>query len=270
MYAAVLGALLIGLSLGLLGAGGSILTVPVLVYVLGHEGKAAIAESLAIVGSIALLATLPYARQGLVVWRNVVFFGLPGMAGSYGGAWLSQFLRSGVQLTLFALVMLAAAWTMFRPPGRPHDAAFSSRPAAPHAAWKIVLQGLAVGLLTGLLGVGGGFLVVPALVVLGGLPMRAAVATSLPIIALNALTGLLKYLAVLPSAKAAVGWSTVALFVLVGAAGTLAGNLLSARIDQTWLRRGFAMLLVGIGALVLIQEVPRVLRESPAAAVPPR
>ena len=113
----VVGAILIGLTLGLLGSGGSILTVPVLVYLLGHQDKVAIAESLAIVGGIALAGMIPYARARLIDWRSVVLFGLPGMAGTYGGAWLARFVSGPAQLTLFAGVMLIAAWMMMRRPG---------------------------------------------------------------------------------------------------------------------------------------------------------
>ncbi|MGD9855340.1 MAG: TSUP family transporter, partial [Planctomycetaceae bacterium] len=104
---AIAGALLIGLTLGLLGSGGSILTVPVLVYLLGHQDKVAIAESLAIVGTIALSGMLPYAGAKQVDWRSVLFFGLPGMAGTYAGVWLAHYISGTAQLTLFGGVMLA-------------------------------------------------------------------------------------------------------------------------------------------------------------------
>ena len=112
---ALVGALLIGLSLGLLGSGGSILTVPVLVYLLGEPPKQAIAESLLIVGGIALLGAVPYALRGLVDFRNVLFFGLPGMAGTYLGAWLSRFVSGQVQLLTFALFLLLAAYFLAGP-----------------------------------------------------------------------------------------------------------------------------------------------------------
>ena len=102
------GAIAIGLSLGLLGSGGSILTVPVLVYLVGQEEKVAIASSLAIVCLIAIAGVLPYLRKGLVDWRNVLLFGLPGMAGTYAGAWSSVFVTGAVQLAAFAVVMLSA------------------------------------------------------------------------------------------------------------------------------------------------------------------
>jgi len=112
MLLAWMGAILIGLALGMLGSGGSILTVPILVYLVGEPDKLAIAESLAIVGLIALVGAVPYALKGLIDWRNVLFFGLPGMAGTYLGAYLSQWLPGVWQLGLFALVMLLASYTL--------------------------------------------------------------------------------------------------------------------------------------------------------------
>ncbi|WP_156303167.1 sulfite exporter TauE/SafE family protein, partial [Thermus aquaticus] len=154
---------------------------PVLVYLLGEHPKQAIAESLLVVGGIALLGAIPFALRGLVDWRNILFFGLPGMAGTYLGAWLSQFVSGQVQLLTFALVMILAAYFMARPT--------PLRPTQKRQAWKIVLEGTAVGALTGFVGVGGGFLIVPALVLLGGLPMHLAVGTSLLIIALKSFAG---------------------------------------------------------------------------------
>ena len=119
MSAAVLvwpGAIAIGVSLGLLGSGGSILTVPVLVYLLGQDEKVAIAGSLAIVGTIALVGSLQYLRSRLIDYRAVALFGIPGMAGTYLGAWSATFVSGIMQLALFALVMLLAAWFMLRPP----------------------------------------------------------------------------------------------------------------------------------------------------------
>jgi len=247
MTLALLGALLIGLSLGLLGSGGSILTVPVLVYLLGEPPKQAIAESLLIVGGIALLGAIPYALRGLVSWRNVLFFGLPGMAGTYLGAWLSQFVSGQVQLLTFALVMLLAAYFMARPA--------PLRPTQKRQAWKIVLEGTAVGALTGFVGVGGGFLIVPALVLLGGLPMHLAVGTSLLIIALKSLAGFYKYLHLLPALGLSVNFANAGLFVLVGTLGGLLGGRLAVRLPQESLKRGFALFLVVMGVYIVAQNL---------------
>lgn len=268
----VLGALIIGLTLGLMGSGGSILTVPVLVYLLGHQDKAAIAESLAIVGAIALAGMIPYARAGLVDWRSVLFFGIPGMLGTYAGAWLAHFVPGPIQLSLFALVMLLAAWSMLR--SRKHkpaevDAAAGQAGGAgdvspeagggrPKAVWLIAVEGILVGILTGLVGVGGGFLVVPALVVLGKLPMRVAVGTSLVVIALKSFSGFAKYLDVLSSVQQQIDWPIVAAFVAIGIVGSLVGQLLAARMNQLVLQRVFALFLVGMGLFVLSMEAPKV------------
>ena len=245
-----IGALSIGLSLGLLGSGGSILTVPVLVFLIGEGEKVAIAESLAIVGGIALAGSLPYARRRLVDWRSVALFGIPGMVGSYLGAAVSSYLSGNTQLALFGFIMLAAAALMFRPPRGP-DVLESAR----RVAWKIAVDGLIVGVVTGLVGVGGGFLIVPALVLLGGLEMHRAVGTSLTIIALKSVTGFVKYLDVLADLDLAVDWRLIAIFITVGTAGSLIGNWLASRTPQQQLRRAFAVFLIVMGVFVLYTNI---------------
>ncbi len=247
---ALLGALAIGITLGLLGSGGSILTVPVLVFLLDQSEKTAIAGSLAIVGSIAFIAALPYMRQRLVEWRSVLLFGLPSMLGTVAGAWAAQFVSGAVQLFVFALVMLVASFTMFR-----------TAPAArggtdPRARWKEMADGLGVGMLTGLVGVGGGFLIVPALVLLGGLAMSRAVATSLVIIALNSAIGFWKHshAGVVP-----LDPQLIALFIAVGAAGSLVGSRLGAKLPQATLKRGFALFLIPMAAFIIWRTLPRIL-----------
>ena len=248
-----LGALAIGLVLGLLGSGGSILTVPVLVYLVGEPQKAAIAESLAIVGAIAAVGAVPYALQRLVDGRSVLYFGVPGIVGTYGGAALAAYVPGAAQLVLFAGVMLLAAFLMSRP--RPEGAA----PRPRQAAWKIAAEGLGVGVLTGLVGVGGGFLIVPALVLLGGLSMHLAVGTSLVIIAVKSAAGFWKYLDVLAAEGLAVDWGLIGAFAAVGVVGSLVGHRVSARVPQAALKRAFAVFLVAMGAFILWQEVPAVL-----------
>ncbi len=255
MIFAIGGAIVVGLSLGVFGSGGSILTVPVLVYLLHHEDKAAIAESLGIVGSIALLSALPYAKGRLVDWRAVLLFGVPGMAGTYAGAWLAAFVAGYVQLLVFAGVMLLAAGMMWRRPGAGGPGGEDGAGAHPkRAAIKIVPEGLGVGVLTGFVGVGGGFLIVPALVLLGGLSMRRAVGTSLVIIAMKSATGFWKYLGVLEDLGASVDWRTVGLFVVFGAAGSAGGKAINAKVDQASLRRGFAVFLVAMALFIVGRE----------------
>jgi len=159
---ALLGAALVGISLGLLGSGGSILTVPILVYLLGHEEKAAIAEALAIVGLISLAGAARAALRGMVDWRRVLLFGGPGMAGAVLGGLLARWVPGAAQVAMLGAIMLIAAYMMARRKDR-------ERPVErPTPALLIILQGLGVGMITGLVGVGGGFLIVPALALLGG------------------------------------------------------------------------------------------------------
>jgi uncharacterized membrane protein YfcA len=136
------GAIAIGLSLGLLGSGGSILTVPVLVFLIGQDEKTAIAGSLFIVGSIALAGGLQFLRAGFIQWRSVLTFGVPGMLGTYLGAFLAAYVSGVMQLALFALVMLVAAYFMLRPLDLRHA------DATPRATWKIASDGLIVGIIT--------------------------------------------------------------------------------------------------------------------------
>lgn len=244
------GALAIGLSLGLLGSGGSILTVPVLVYLLDQPEKLAIASSLAIVGIIAAFGSLPYVRAGQVNWRAVWLFGAPGMAGTYLGAWLALFVSGGLQLTVFAVVMLAASVLMLKPIDCDRAA------QAPRAMWKISLDGLLVGVITGLVGVGGGFLVVPALVLLGGLSMRQAVATSLVIIALKSFSGFYKYLDVLDVEGLTLDLEVMFLVSALGVTGSFAGNFLANRIPQETLKKAFGVFLIVMAAYILAQTLP--------------
>lgn len=248
-----LGAMAIGLSLGLLGSGGSILTVPVLVYLVGQDEKLAIAGSLAIVGSIALVASLPYLRKNLVDWRMVVLFGIPGMAGTYAGAWIASWVSGLVQLTLFAIVMLIASWQMLKP------TTIDDTPHEPREVWKIGLDGLLVGILTGLVGVGGGFLIVPALVLLGGLRMHRAVATSLIIIALKSFTGFWKYFDVLDQHGLSLDWNVIMIVTALGVVGSFAGSRIATLVDQDKLKKIFGLFLIIMSIYILARTLPSVL-----------
>ena len=245
------GAVAIGISLGLLGSGGSILTVPVLVYLIGQDEKVAIAGSLFVVGTIALAGSLQFLRAKLVDWHNVLVFGLPGMAGTYIGAALAAYLSGIMQLTLFAGVMLLASWFMLRPidlgSGGVHE---------PRATWKIAGDGLGVGVLTGLVGVGGGFLIVPALVLLGGMAMHRAVATSLVIIALKSYSGFYKYMDVLEDQNLELDWNTLMIVTGLGIAGSLVGGKLANRLPQNRLKKSFGIFLIVMGFYILIRSAP--------------
>jgi uncharacterized protein len=256
-------AVLIGLSLGLLGGGGSILTVPIFVYVLGFGAKDAIAMSLAVVGAVSLFGAAGHWRAGNVNTRVAVIFGGVAMIGTYLGARLAIFFTGAAQLALFALVMLAAAVFMFREQkpvpagtGQPDGAGAGladdgGMPVLPRrmATGLIVVEGLAVGMLTGLVGVGGGFLIVPALVLLGGLQMKQAVGTSLLVIAMKSATGFLGYLG-----QVEVQWAFMTLFTGVAVAGILLGTWLVQFVSQGALKRTFAIFLVVMGCLILYQN----------------
>jgi uncharacterized membrane protein YfcA len=250
IWAALLGALMIGLSLGLLGSGGSILTVPVLVLVLHRPEKIAIAESLGIVGGIALVGAMPYALRRQIHWKIVLTFGLPGMLGAYLGAIAAHGVDERVLLAIFAAVMLLASWMMLRGP----KVVDGQAPRHTHL-WQIAVDGLLVGALTGFVGVGGGFLIVPALVLLIGLPMRLAIGTSLCIIALNAVSGFFKHLHQLADAATSVDWNIIVLFLAVGVVGSFAGNLLGTKLNQQTLRRTFGYVLIAMSVLILTRNV---------------
>jgi uncharacterized membrane protein YfcA len=245
------GAVAIGVSLGLLGSGGSILTVPVLVYLIGQDEKVAIAGSLFVVGTIALVGSLQYVRAKLVDWHNILVFGLPGMAGTYLGAAIAAYLSGIMQLTLFAGVMLLASYFMLRPVDLEH----ADRSVA-RASWKIAGDGLAVGILTGLVGVGGGFLIVPALVLLGGMAMHRAVATSLVIIALKSYSGFYKYTEVLDAQNLDLDWNTLLIVTGLGIAGSLAGGKIANRVPQNALKKGFGVFLIVMGVYILFRSLP--------------
>jgi uncharacterized membrane protein YfcA len=244
------GAIAIGVSLGLLGSGGSILTVPVLVYLVGQDEKVAIAGSLFIVGSIALAGSLQFVRAGLINWRSVATFGIPGMAGTYAGAAIAAYVSGLMQLALFAVVMLLASYLMLRP------IKLTDSDPAPRALWKIAGDGLVVGIITGLVGVGGGFLIVPALVLLGGLSMHQAVATSLVVIALKSYSGFWKYLDVLGEQGLRLDWSVLALVTVLGIAGSVLGSRLARRVHQDRLKRWFGYFLIVMGIYILARSLP--------------
>ena len=250
MYAAWLGALLVGLVLGLLGSGGSILTVPVLVYLVGEPSKLAIAESLGIVALISLVGALPFAIRGQVSWRSVGWFGGPGIVGAYLGAYLSKFMPGALQLVIFAGVMLLAAVMMFR-----RDRPRGGETNTSRVFWKVMIDGFAVGVLTGVVGVGGGFLIVPALVLLCGLSMHLAIGTSLLIIALKSISGFVKYVDVMKEAGLAIHWELVLVFSAIGVVGSIVGGRIGSYVPQARLKRGFAVFLVVMGVGILGQNV---------------
>jgi uncharacterized membrane protein YfcA len=234
--------LLIGLSLGLLGGGGSILAVPVLVYIARVDVHAAIGMSLAIVGATALVGGLVHARAGRVDLRAGALFGVAGMIAAPLGARASHLVAPRLLLLLFAALMLGVGALMLRGGG---EVRTSRRP--PKLA--VPLAGLAVGLLTGFLGVGGGFLIVPALTLLAGLELPVAVGTSLLVITANSAAGLVSHLR-----QGEMPVALTAAFTLSAVVGALAGVRLSSRLDAAGLRRGFALFVIAVGLALLAKN----------------
>jgi hypothetical protein len=247
-------ALLIGLSLGLLGGGGSILTVPILRYVLGIDAHEAIALSLLVVGTTSAAALVPHARAGRVRWRTGLLFGFAGMVGAFAAAQVARFVPAGVLLTAFGLMMFATAFAMLRSPrkGRVEPA----RPVQELPIAKVLAEGLAVGAVTGLVGAGGGFLVVPALVLLGGLPIELAVGTSLVVIAMKSLAGFAGFLGHTP-----IDWALGMAISGAAIAGSVVGSLGMRRVPAAALRAGFGWFVVTMAFFILAQEVPALLGE---------
>jgi hypothetical protein len=240
-------AALIGLALGTLGGGGSILTVPVLVYVLGFAPKLAIAMSLPVVGTAALVGVVSHWRAGNVRLQTAAIFGSVAMLGSYTGARASRLLDGRVQLLILGAVMVLAAVSMLRSASRPSPT--DDLTGAPPHQGLMLAVGFGVGILTGIVGIGGGFLIVPALVILGRVPMKSAVGTSLLVIAMNSASGYLGHLG-----REIIPWGFVARFTGVAVLGILMGSMLVKHIPTQQLKRAFAVLLVVIGALILWQN----------------
>lgn len=241
----------IGLALGLLGGGGSILTVPIFVYLLHFAAKDAIAMSLAVVGLTSAVGVAGHWRAGNVNFRVGAAFGAVAMVGTYVGARLAVFVSGAAQLAVFALVMFAAAVFMFR--GRHSSETHLSHERKQPPMLALILYAISVGLLTGLVGVGGGFLIVPALVMLD-VPMREAVGTSLAVIAVNCVVGFAGYLG-----HAAIDWRAVGLVAAGTAPGIALGVGLHRRVPQAVLRRGFSVFLVLIAAFILYQNAGTIL-----------
>jgi uncharacterized membrane protein YfcA len=251
-------AALIGVSLGLLGGGGSILTVPILVYVLGYGAKEAIAMSLGVVGTVSLFGSLAHWRTGNVDLRTALPFGVFAMGGAFLGARLGALVSGPVQLTGFAVVMLLAAVSMLR--GGTGAVETPPERRSPALA-TLGLVGVGMGALTGLVGVGGGFLIVPALVLLARVPMKQAVGTSLLVIAMNSAAGLSGYLG-----RVEVDWAFMALFTAVAIAGILLGTWLIRYVPQAALKRSFAVFLLVMGTFILYQNRGVLLPGGPPAA----
>lgn len=254
---AILAGLATGIMLGIFGSGGSIITTPALLYLLQVEPKSAIAMSLGIVAVTATVTALQHWRAGNVNPRVTLVFGLFGIAGTYAGARLGVITPVVIQLTLFALVMYAAAWKMLAPV-RVHRSVGAAAVEVPvsegcvssRCLIHVALHGILVGALTGLVGVGGGFLIVPALVLLSGLPMKHAIGTSLAIVAVKSYAGFAGYAGDVP-----IDYGLMTVFTAVAIAGSVAGTRVASRLSAAALKRGFGVFLVLVASYILINTL---------------
>ncbi|MBB5998148.1 sulfite exporter TauE/SafE family protein [Streptomonospora salina] len=244
MGAALAFGLLIGLLLGLLGAGGSILAVPALVVGVGLPVATAVPASLVVVGASALAGLVPRLRQGTVRWRVALVFGGAGLPAAFAGTGAGRLVPDRWLMLAFALLMVVVAAHMLR---NQSEEGGACRTRAGGIDWrsclpKALAAGAGVGFLTGMFGVGGGFVVVPALTLLLGLTAVEAVSTSLVVVAVNAASGLAAH----AGAAAGLDYGTIAVFATAAVAASLAAGRLAGRIPAVPLRRAFAILVLAV------------------------
>lgn len=247
-------AIAVGLSLGMLGGGGSILTVPILLYVAGLKAHEAIATSLLVVGSTSIAAVIPHAKGKRVRYQTGLLFGAASMFGAYGAGRVAKLVPAAVLLLLFGGMMLVTAVAMMRGRREPPAAQSADAAEAKLPFLKILGEGLVVGAFTGLVGAGGGFLVVPALVLLGRLPMPEAVGTSLLVIAMKSLAGFAGYLG-----SVEINWTLALVVTIAAVSGSFFGAKLAGKLSPELLRKGFAWFVVVMAVFILSQEVPKLL-----------
>ena len=264
------GAVLMGLSLGLIGGGGSILTVPILVYLFHIDAVMATAYSLFIVGLTSLIGSGSHMRLGNIHWRTAIVFGIPSILSVYATrAWLVPalpdplFSVGGVVvgksigiLIFFAVIMVVAAFSMIRRPRMvkaevQEEIRNDSGKGKPFNYPLILVEGIVVGAITGIVGAGGGFLIIPALVLLAKLPMKQAVGTSLIIIAAKSLLGFLGDL----RGEEVIDWSFLGIFSVIAIAGILIGARLSKRISNAHLRPAFGWFVLVMGIYIITREI---------------
>jgi len=236
--------LLIGVTLGLLGGGGGILAVPLLVYVAGVAAKPAIATSLIFVGATSAVGAGLAAREGRVQWKMGGLFGAGSMAGAFLGGKLAQFVPERVLLVALAIVMLVTALAMLR--GRKE----SSDGQRPIVVGRVLAIGASVGIVSGLVGAGGGFLIVPALTLFGGLAMRDAIGTSLFIISIQSFAGFAGHVS-----HVELSFTLIAVMIAASVVGMFAGSTLGRHLSARALQRGFAGLVFTTGLFVLGRQI---------------
>lgn len=234
----------IGLSLGLIGGGGSILTVPILVYFLGVDTHEAVGMSLAVVGATSLFGSYLHYQRGNVNFSSGLLFGISGTFGAFLGSPLTKMVAPNILLLMFAALMFVVAVSML---WRKNNSNSETRREANRT--KAILAGFGVGILTGFLGVGGGFLIVPALVFFGGLPMKEAIGTSLFVIFLNCIAGLIGH-----ATQSHFDWSLTFLVMILAVVGTIGGTILSQKMAARRLQKVFAMLVLGVALFIFAKN----------------
>lgn len=255
-------AIVVGISLGIIGSGGSILTVPILVYIMGVDPVLATAYSLFIVGVTALVGGVQSARKGRVDLKTVLIFGIPSIIAVYATrAFIVPFIPESVftifgfevtkpilLMVLFAVVMIAASITMIKP--QKHKNEDENAPMKYNYP-MILMEGTVVGVLTGLVGAGGGFLIIPALVLLAKMPMKKAVGTSLFIIAAKSLIGFTGDL----KGSEIIDWSLLAFFTLASILGIIVGIFMAKKIHGSKLKTVFGWFVLVMGIYILVKEL---------------
>lgn len=234
----------IGLSLGLIGGGGSILTVPILVYLLGVDPHEAVGMSLAVVGATSVLGAYLHWRNNNVDLSSGLLFGVAGIIGTFIGSPLTKMVSAEALLMIFGILMFVVAVSMIW--RRKH--AISEKLRKPHPTQGVIV-GLGVGILTGFLGVGGGFLIVPALVFFGGLSMKKAIGTSLFVIFLYCVGGLIGHLR-----QSVFDWQITIEVMVLAVGGAIVGTMLSHRIAADRLQSMFAVLVLGVAAFLMVKN----------------
>jgi len=238
----------IGLSLGLMGGGGSLLTVPALVYLVGQTPQSAVTTSLAIVGTNSLMGASFHRAQGTLNWKVALIFGGAGMLVAYLSAGLSKMMPEAFLMVVFALIMLLVGGLMLTRTS--NDSVEMNKP---RSLPVVITSGAGVGLMTGILGIGGGFLIVPALVMLVGLPMQMAVGTSLIIIAMNSLAGFLGH-----AGDGSLNIPMTVIFTAAGLVGTFAGAKLNKRLPAVKLQKVFAWFVILLAVFLLYDNLPHI------------
>lgn len=234
---------LIGLSLGLIGGGGSIITVPVLVYALNVAPYDAVGMSLAVVGVTSLIGSFLHWRRGTLQMKTAFIFGSAGIFGALAGSPLTKMLSPAALMLAFAGLMFVVAILMLqKKTGDEVDVVSTNVPSI----WKALAVGFGVGVLTGFLGVGGGFLIVPALVMFGGLSIKDAIGTSLFVIFLNCVAGFAGH-----ASQNHFNWNLTALVTLLAGGGAIAGTMLSHRVAAQKLQKVFAMFVLTVAVLLI-------------------